>query len=91
MADAEWRARNRANWDEPVAIHLKASDAYDQAPLGVYHTIYSKSYAKRPFRSRLPFGSVPNEDFEREIPRICCRGQRDAQTFVCKSQKARWR
>ena len=32
MADEEWRAANRANWDERVAIHL-AAPSYDLAPL----------------------------------------------------------
>jgi SAM-dependent methyltransferase len=33
MTGHDWRALNRANWDERVAIHLTAPDGYDQTPL----------------------------------------------------------
>ena len=33
MTDPEWRARNRANWDERVAIHVKSRAMYNQAAL----------------------------------------------------------
>jgi SAM-dependent methyltransferase len=33
MSDPDWRALNRANWDERVAIHLNAPNAYDLTPL----------------------------------------------------------
>ena len=29
MSEPEWRALNRANWDERVDIHLNAPNAYD--------------------------------------------------------------
>jgi hypothetical protein len=32
MSDPDWRALNRANWDERVPIHL-AAPIYDRAPL----------------------------------------------------------
>src|SRR5689334_22216470 len=31
--EPEWRARNRANWDERVAVHLGPGSNYDLAPL----------------------------------------------------------
>jgi SAM-dependent methyltransferase len=33
MTDPEWRARNRANWDERVAIRLKSRTMYNQVTL----------------------------------------------------------
>jgi SAM-dependent methyltransferase len=33
MTNPDWRALNRANWDERVALHLAAPDGYDQTPL----------------------------------------------------------
>ena len=33
MAEPEWRARNRANWDERVSIHVKSRTMYNRAAL----------------------------------------------------------
>ena len=33
MSEPDWRAANRANWDERVPIHLAATAAYDLTPL----------------------------------------------------------
>jgi SAM-dependent methyltransferase len=33
MTEPDWRADNRANWDERVAIHLKSRTMYEQAKL----------------------------------------------------------
>jgi SAM-dependent methyltransferase len=33
MIELDWRALNRANWDERVPIHLSAPNGYDQTPL----------------------------------------------------------
>ena len=33
MTEPEWRAQNRANWDERVAIHLKSRTMYNRADL----------------------------------------------------------
>jgi SAM-dependent methyltransferase len=33
MGEADWRAANRANWDERVAAHLAPGSSYDPAPL----------------------------------------------------------
>ncbi len=33
MTEPEWRARNRANWDERVAIHVKSRTMYSQTSL----------------------------------------------------------
>ena len=35
--DVDWRRANRANWDERVGIHLRASSAYDMEPLRAGH------------------------------------------------------
>ena len=33
MAEPEWRARNRANWDERVSIHVKSRTMYNREAL----------------------------------------------------------
>jgi SAM-dependent methyltransferase len=37
MGEADWRAANRANWDERVAVHLAPGSSYDPAPLRAGH------------------------------------------------------
>jgi hypothetical protein len=41
-----------------------------ELPLRGHHTIRQKSYAKEPFRSPLPLGTVLKEGFERKSLRI---------------------
>ncbi|MEA2744575.1 MAG: hypothetical protein QOG25_2946, partial [Acetobacteraceae bacterium] len=33
MTELDWRALNRANWDERVLIHLSSPNGYDQTSL----------------------------------------------------------
>ena len=76
------KAQARKILDAPPADTL--AGLRDRAIWG-HQTICPKSYAKRPCRSPLPFGTVLKEGYEREIPRNCRPCPLHAQTSVCES------